>query len=73
MKAVKNFIRSVLQPCVGLMKFTGCFASQLAELVAVGHVRECPKYQIRTHNKISFSNNLPGWNYLAPPVRSGSY
>jgi hypothetical protein len=72
MKAVQNLVRGVLKPCVRLVQLPGCFAGQLAKLVAIGHMRKCPKYQIRTHNKVSFLGNLPGWSYLAPPVRNGS-
>jgi hypothetical protein len=48
-ESAQDFIRSVLQPCVRLVQLTGCLASQLTELVAIGHMRECPKNQIGTH------------------------
>jgi hypothetical protein len=48
-KTAQNLIGRVLEPGVRLVKLTGCLACQLAKLVAIGHVRKCPKYQIRTH------------------------
>jgi hypothetical protein len=72
MKAMQNIVGRILKPGGGLVQHPGCLACQLAELVAIGHMRECPEYQIRTHFKVSFFSNLPGWNYLAPPVRNGS-
>ena len=48
----QNFVGGVLQPCVRLVQLAGCFTRQLAELVAIGHVRECPKNQIGTHCSI---------------------
>jgi hypothetical protein len=56
LKTAQNFIRRILQPCVGLVKLTCCLARQLAELVAVRHMRKCRKYQIRTHYVISPSS-----------------
>lgn len=52
LKPAQNFIGGVLKPCVRLVKLTGCFACQLTELVAIGHMRKCPKNQIRTHCRI---------------------
>jgi hypothetical protein len=49
MKAAQNFVGGILQPCIRLMQLAGCLARQLAELVTIGHMRKCPKYQIRTH------------------------
>jgi hypothetical protein len=43
-KAAEDFVRGVLKPGVGLMKLTSSLARQLAQLVPVGHMRECPKY-----------------------------
>jgi hypothetical protein len=48
-KAGQDLICGVLQPRVWLMQLAGGFARQLAELVTVGHMRKCPKDQIRTH------------------------
>jgi hypothetical protein len=45
----KYFIGSVLQPCIRLVQLPGCLARQLTELITIGHMRKCPKYQIRTH------------------------
>jgi len=52
-EADQNLISGVLQPGVGLMQLTSRFARQLAELIAIGHMRECPENQIRTHYGIS--------------------
>jgi hypothetical protein len=49
LEAAQNFVGGVLQPCIRLVQLTSCFAGQLTELVAIGHMRECPKNQIRTH------------------------
>src|SRR3569833_2338110 len=61
-EADENFVGRVQQPCVGLVQHPGSFASKLAELVAVGHVRECPKNQIRTH-KVNLLPELSGKCY----------
>src|SRR5579863_3368535 len=55
-EADENLVRGVLQPSGRFVQLPGSFARQLAELVTVGHVRECPKDQIRTHKV----NLLPG-------------
>ncbi len=66
LKPAQNIIGGVLQPCIRLMELTGCFACQLTELVAIGHMRECPKYQIRTHCKflLQISACPPGTSWL---------
>src|SRR4051794_32227283 len=43
-KADQDFIGGVLQPRVGLVQLASGLARQLAELVAIGHVRKCPEY-----------------------------
>lgn len=48
-KTNQYFVGGVLKPGVRLVQFTGCLTCQLAELVAIGHMRECPKNQIGTH------------------------
>jgi len=68
MEADKNFVRGVLQPSVRLVQLPGSLARQLAELVTIGHVRECPKYQIRTH-KVNLLPDLSERHYLVPPVQ----
>jgi len=69
----KNFIGRILQPGVGLVQLPGRLARQLAELVTVGHVRECPINQIRTH-KINLLPDLSDSRYLAQKVQLlGSY
>ena len=66
----QNLVSGVLQPRVGLVQLASRLARQLAELVAIGHVRKCPKNQIRTHYlHFSFKKWLPGRNYLSPPVQ----
>lgn len=60
LKAAQNFIGCILQPCIRLVQLPSCLAGQLTKLVAIGHMRECPKYQIRTHKSISFFKCLPG-------------
>jgi hypothetical protein len=49
LEADENFICGVLQPCARLVQLPSSLAHQLAELVTIGHMRECPKNQIRTH------------------------
>jgi hypothetical protein len=49
LKAVQHLIGGVLEAGVGLVQLTGCLASQLAQLVAIGDMRESSKNQIRTH------------------------
>ena len=68
MEADEDLIRCVLQPCIRLVQLPGSLARQLAELVAIGHVRECPKNQIRTHNGESPSRAVLRC-YLAPSVQ----
>src|SRR5580692_1577323 len=57
-KTDEDFVRGVLQPGGRLVQFPGSFTCQLAQLVAIGHMRKCPKNQIRTHDKNSPSNKL---------------
>jgi hypothetical protein len=64
----KNFIGCILQPGVGLVQLPGRLARQLAELVTIGHVRECPVNQIRTH-KINLLPDLSTLRYLAQTVQ----
>ena len=68
MIADEDFVSRVLQPCIGFMQHPGSFAHQLAELVAIGHVRECPKNQIRTH-EVNLLPELSAECYLAPRYR----
>jgi hypothetical protein len=49
MKAAQHFVRGVLKPRIRLVQLARCLARQLTELVTIGHVRECPKNQIRAH------------------------
>jgi hypothetical protein len=49
MKANENLVGRVLQPCAWLVQLPGSFANELAELVTIGNIRDCPKNQIRTH------------------------
>jgi hypothetical protein len=58
MEAIKDFVSRVLQPGVRLVQLTGCLAGQQTELVAVGHMRKCPKYKIRTHCHILLHERL---------------
>jgi transposase-like protein len=39
----KNIVRRILKPGVWFMQLPGSLARQLAELVAIGHMRECPE------------------------------
>jgi len=64
-KTGKDFVCGILQPCIRLVQPSRCFACQLTELVAIGHMRKCPKNQIRTHYVILLQNlaarpELPG-------------
>jgi hypothetical protein len=43
LETAQYFVGRVLQPCIRLVEFTRSLASQLTELVAIGHMRECPK------------------------------
>src|ERR1700739_409123 len=67
-EAHKHLVRGVLQASARFVQHPGSLARQLAELVAIGHVRECPKYQIRTH-KVILLPDLSAWHYLVPAVR----
>jgi hypothetical protein len=55
MKTAEDLIRGVLQASIRLMQFAGRLARKLTKLVAVGHMRECPKNQIRAHFRFSFT------------------
>ncbi len=59
LKPAQHVIRSVLQPCIRLVKLAGCLASQLTELVAIGHLRKCPKNKVGTH-RVSPSSSYAG-------------
>lgn len=50
MKAAQHFVCRVLQPRVRLVQLAGSLACQLAKLIPIGHVRKCPKNQIRAHD-----------------------
>ncbi len=54
-EANKNLIGRVLQAAVRLVQLPGGLASQLTKLVAVGHMRKCPKNKIGTHYSLSFN------------------
>src|ERR1700721_324557 len=43
LETAQNFVRGVLQPGVRLVQLARSLARQLAQLIAVGHVRECPE------------------------------
>jgi len=68
MEADEDFVGRILQPCARLVQHPGSFACQLAELVTIGHVRECPKNQIRTH-EVNLLPELSAECYLAPRYR----
>src|SRR6516165_12364956 len=63
MKADQDFVRRVLQPRVGLVQLASRFARQLAELVTIGHMAQCPENQIRTHYGYLLKKWLPERNY----------
>ena len=42
-KADQDLVGCVLQPRVGFVQLASRFARQLAKLITVGHMRECPK------------------------------
>ena len=46
LEAVKNLVRRVLQPSIGLVQLTGCLGGQLAELIAIRDVGESSKNKI---------------------------
>ena len=49
-EAVKDLVGCVLEPGAGLVELASGLRGQLTELVTVGHMRQCPKNQIRTHD-----------------------
>jgi hypothetical protein len=53
-KTRKDFVGCVLQTRIRLMKLARGLTGQLTKLIAVGHMRECPKNQVGTHYSISF-------------------
>jgi hypothetical protein len=55
MKADEDFVRGVLQTGIRLMQLTSRLARKLTKLIAIGHMRECPKNQIRAHFRFSFT------------------
>jgi hypothetical protein len=69
MKADQDLVRRVLQPRVGLVQHASRLARQLAELITIGHMAECPENQIRTHYEYLLKKWLPERNYPAPPVQ----
>jgi len=68
-KPDQDFVRRVLQTGSGLVQLASRFTRQLAQLVAVGHMRECPKNQIRTHLKNLLPKSAARGYYLAPAMR----
>jgi hypothetical protein len=44
MEADEDFVCGVLQASARLVEHPGSFAGKLAELVTIGHVRQCTKY-----------------------------
>jgi len=71
-EAVEDFVRGVLQPCIRLVEHAGCLARQLAQLVAVGHMRECPENQIRTHYEFLLEEFTAGRKNRSPSKQVGS-
>jgi hypothetical protein len=65
-KTDKDLIGRVLQACVGLMQLASRLARQLAKLVTIGHLRECPENQIRTHYEFLLKKQLLKRNNRAP-------
>jgi hypothetical protein len=61
-KTAQNFVCGVLQPCIRLVKLTGCLACQRTELVAIGHMRKCLKNEIGTHCVSPSSSNCRSGN-----------
>jgi len=79
LEAGKDLISSVLEPCIRLVQLPGCLAGQLTQLVAIGHMRECPKYQIRTHHEfllpvLAARRGLPdAVGAAGKPIQSSGY
>jgi hypothetical protein len=48
-KANQYLVGRILQTSIRLVQLTGCLAGKLTKLIAVGHLRKCPKNKIRTH------------------------
>lgn len=59
MEANQDFVHRVLKPSVRLVQLAGSLAGKLTKLVAVGHMRECTKNQIRTHDVFLLHIQLP--------------
>src|ERR1700758_3689533 len=59
MKADQDLVCRVLKTRVGLVQLASRLARQLAELVTVGHMAQCPKNQIRTHYGYLLKKWLP--------------
>ncbi len=73
LKTAENFVGRILQPGARLVKLTRCLACQLAELVAIGHVRKCPKNKIRTHAYLLLFEKLAaGEPQNRPSMQRGS-
>ena len=68
MEADEDLVCGVLQASARFVQHPGSFACKLAELVAIGHVRKCPKNQIRTH-KVDLLPDLSDRYYLVPAVQ----
>jgi hypothetical protein len=64
MVANEDLVGRVLQPCARLVQLPGSFANELAELVTIGNIRDCPKNQIRTH-EVNLLPELSVQCYLA--------
>jgi hypothetical protein len=57
-ETVQYFVGRILQPCIRLVKLTGCLARELTKLIAIRHMRKCPKNEIRTHAYLLLIQNL---------------
>ena len=71
LKTAQDFVCRVLQPCIRLVELTSCLASQLTELVAIRHLRQCRKYQIRAHCSILLIQFRARLAFLAPTGATG--
>lgn len=61
MEADEDLVCGVLQASARLVQHPGSFACKLAELITIGHVRQCPKNQIRTH-ELNLLPDLSDWH-----------
>jgi hypothetical protein len=71
LKTGKNLICRVLHPGIRSVQLAGCLARQLTQLVAIGHMRKCPKNQIGTHYEFLLQKIGPARNSIGAGGAAG--